>query len=1065
MRKLSLLFLIIPLTFLLAEQKPFPRDPVVNNSGDMIAFSLQGDIFTIPFTGGEANRLTIHEAYESLPVWNSDGSKIAFNSTRYGNNDIYVTDAVGSLPKRITYHSSDDHLSGWTADNKILFTTSRLYNKVHWNEEIFTVSSEGGTPVRIMDSYGEYPVESEDGNLIAFVKGACRISREAYRGSANKDIWVYNKKTDTYHQVTDLDGNDYLPRWAGNNTLYFISAKAGKYNVFKISLKEDGSASSSPEQITSFDDFGVRYFDVTPDGNKMVIESGADIYTKTGNADPKILSVNVPVDYRFDPVERKTISSDASEFSVSPNGKYIAFQAEGEIFITENDKDKSRAVNISNHPFRDQYVTWLSDSTLIFSSDREGSFDLYLARSADANETDLFKTLKREIVKITDSDNEVTYPVMSPDYKKVAYENGMGNLTIADIDANGDISNEVELLNGWNAPGNVTFSPDGKWLAYSLKDLYYNSEIYIQPVDNSSEKVNVSMHPKGDYYPVWSPDGSKLAFVSERNNRNNDIWYVWLKKADWLKTKEDFEEEKDSKKDKKEDKDSTETNKDIVIDFENIHERLEQLTAFPGDESYPVFTNDGETIYYVMNATTGKSDRNIFKIKYDGSDLEQVTKGKTSPSSLTPDKDVKNIYYIKSGGRIEKLATSGDKTESISFSGKMELNHNKIREQVFEEGWRALNEYFYDPDFHGQDFDELKAKYKPLAERATTYEDFRVIYNDMLGQINASHMGLYGSGPENTQKDRTGLIGAEVKPVSDGVEVIHIIPNSPADRESSKLNEGDVITAVNQQKIDDNVNFYELLSNTAGEKVLLSVTRKNGGDEEIVIRPTTSLSSQLYEEWIESRKKLTEKYSDGRLGYLHIRGMDMGSFERFERELTASGHGKEGIVIDVRYNGGGWTTDYLMIVLNVKQHAYTIPRGAVDNLEKENKKFADYYPYGERLPYAAWTKPSIAMCNSMSYSNAEIFSHAYKSLGVGKLVGEPTFGAVISTGGRGLIDGSFIRLPLRAWYVKSTGMNMENNGAVPDYILPNEPDQDFYGDDAQLQKAVDVLLQQIDSSK
>lgn len=1065
MRKTFLILLFTALTLTLtAQTNPLMREPSVNNSGTKVAFSLQGDIWTVPFSGGEAKRLTVHEAYESNPIWSPDGKHIAFESTRFGNSDIFVTDPSGVTPTRLTFHSAGDNLTGWAGNNTLLFSTSRVYNKVHWDAEIHKVNTSGGTPERILDAYGNYAVESPDGKFIAFVKGACRVAREAYRGSANKDIWLYVKSTGKYVQLTDFDGNDYLPRWAGNS-IYYISASAGKYNIFKMTINDNGNANGAPAQVTNFKEFGVRHFGLNADGSKIAAEVGGDIYTISDGGSPKVLAVEVPSDYKFDPIERKTVSSGATDFSVSPDGKYIALVSDGEVFVTENDKDESRAVNISNHPYRDQYVQWISDSTLIFVSDRDGQFDIYMAKSADEDETDLFKTLKREIVRITDTDEDESWPVVSPDLKKVAYERGLGGLIVADIGEDGSLSNEVVLLDGWGEPGNVSWSPDSKWLAYSHDDLYYNSEIFIHPADNSSERVNVSMHPKGDASPTWSPDGSKLAFISERNNRDNDVWFVWLKKSDWLQAKEDLEEDDDEdSKSKKDDKDSTKS-KNIEIDFDGIHERLTQVTTFAGNESSPVFDKEGENIYFVMNSTTGTSDRNIFKITWDRKDLTQITNGKTSPSSLISDKDAKNIYFLKSGGSIQKLPTSKDKAETIPYKGKMVLNHPEIRNQVFEEAWRALDMYFYDPKFHGWDFNELKDKYKPLADRATTYEDFRYIYNIMLGQLNASHMGLYGSGPEDTQKDRTGRIGIEVKPASGGVEITHVVPGTPAQREESTLNTGDIIVAVDGQKIKETTNFYELMGNTSGEKILMEVKRKGGDTEEVVIRPKSSISTQLYEEWISSRKQLTEKYSNGRLGYIHIRGMDINSFERFERELMASGYGKEGIVIDVRFNGGGWTTDYLMTVLNVRQHAYTIPRGAVEDLDKENQKYSQYYPYGERLPYAAWVQPSIAMCNSMSYSNAEIFSHAYKTLGIGKLVGETTFGAVISTWGRDLQGGSFVRLPRRAWYVKATGKSMENIGAQPDYEVQNAPDQDFFGDDAQLQKAVDVLLKQIDGTQ
>jgi len=323
-------------------------------------------------------------------------------------------------------------------------------------------------------------------------------------------------------------------------------------------------------------------------------------------------------------------------------------------------------------------------------------------------------------------------------------------------------------------------------------------------------------------------------------------------------------------------------------------------------------------------------------------------------------------------------------------------------------------------------------------------------------------MGLRGNNnPEELQREETGLLGIDIRSVADGVEITGIIPGSPADRSESKLEIGDIIIAVNNKSLTQNINFYSLLIGKKNERTLLTVRHENGNTEEGIIRPSTSIRNINYKAWVQKRKKLTEEYSNGRLGYIHIQGMNWSSFERFERELTASGLGKDGIVIDVRFNGGGWTTDMLMTVLNVRQHAFTIPRGAATSIENEKNNFRNNYPFGERLPLSSWTKPRIALCNENSYSNAEIFSHAFQSLGHGTLVGMPTFGAVISTGGWGLLDGSFARMPFRAWYVKSTNMNMEHGPAVPDIIVSNSPDSKVKGEDPQLKAAVEELLNQI----
>ncbi|RJP58219.1 MAG: PDZ domain-containing protein, partial [Ignavibacteriales bacterium] len=764
----------------------------------------------------------------------------------------------------------------------------------------------------------------------------------------------------------------------------------------------------------------------------------------------------------------KSETSGASEYAVSPNGKLMAFVVRGDVFIKEVDKEESKSKNLTNDPgSRDQMVTFLNDSTLIFVSDKYDQNDLFMIRSADEKQPNLFKSLKHKIERLTSTDGEERNPVISPDLKKIAYVVGRGELIVADISADGKLSNSKTLLDGWDTPGSIAWSPDSKWLAYQLSDLYFNSEIYIHAVDGSKDPVNVSMHPRGDYSPFWSKDGSKLGFSSARNNSNYDVWFTWLKKEDFEKTKDDWKEKDDDgdkKKDKKKDDDKDEKKDEvepIVIDFENIHRRLTQVTSMTGDESSFVISNDGETFLFTGDSKTDNGT-DLYSVKWDGKDLKVVLGGGKSPSGFYLDPEGKYMYFMKRGGSIGRFDVGASKDESLPYKADLKVDYYAEQDQVFDEAWRALDLNFYDPDFHGRDFEALKKKYKPWAMQTSTKQDFQTVYNEMLGQINASHMGLYGV-PDRaeTQKDRTGLLGIEIEPVDDGIKVLRVVPNTPADKERSKLFVGDVITSVDGNKIDNKVNFFSYFNSKADEKVLLTVNGKDG-EREVVIRPTNSVNNDLYEEWVDDRRKLTEEYSDGRLGYIHIRGMSMPSFEVFERELTASGLGKEGIVIDVRFNGGGWTTDYLMTILNYKQHAYTIPRGAAEDLEKEKTKFRDYYPLGERLPFAAWIKPSIALCNQNSYSNAEIFSHAYKQLGIGTLVGIPTFGAVISTGAQGLVDGSYVRLPGRGWYVKSDDKNMDFVPAVPDIIIDDAPDSKAKGDDPQLRAAVNELLKQID---
>ncbi len=1060
MKRLLTLGCISLISIYISAQSPYLRGPAVHKDEGKIAFTFQGDIWTANLEGENPSRLTIHEAHETSPIFSPDGKSIAFNSNRYGNNDIFTIPTAGGRPKRISFHSAYDNLSDWYKD-ELIFSTSRLFSQVERESEIYSIPAEGGQEQRISDALGQMAVKSEDGRYTAFVRGACRMEREQYSGPADTEIWLYDSKEETFTAITDNETNDLMPKWGIDHVLYFLSASSGRYNVHRLDIdKED----AKEVQVTGATDIGVWSYDI--DEDVLLYEIAGDLYIKSSNKQSEKLNIEIASDYRFDPISKKTFRSGVGTYAISPNAKLAAFEIRGEVFIQELDDEKTRTTNASNNPYRDQDPQWLNDSTLLFISDRSGSKEVYLFRSTDKKKPSPLYSLKNELIRITDNDKEENGLLMSPDGKKIAIIAGRGEMGVYDIDSEGKLSNEISMIESWDTPSTLAWSPDSKWLAYDLSDLNFNSEVYVHKVEKGKERVNVSMHPRGDYSPFWSKDGSKLGFVSNRQNSDADVWYVWLNKAEWEKTEEDREEgyyfskeDESEDVDKKKDKEDEEEEKvvEIQIDLEDIHNRLVQLTSYAGDEGSVVIDDKGEFFYFTAS-NPGDKVRNVFKIKFDGSDMSQLTKGGQYISGLGWQY---GTLYARIGGKINKINTEKGSTTSFGFKADMLLNRPQEREQLFEEAWELINAGFYDPNFHQKDWAALKAKYKPIAMRASTNQDFRWAFNMMLGQLNASHMGLYGPNLEQTASTSTGRIGVEFKIEKDDLVVGKVVLNSPADKENSRLMKDDILLEINGQEVNNaSTNIYALLEGTATEQVLLKVKR-DSEELELVIRPTYSISSLLYEEWVKSRQALVDKYSKGKLGYIHIQGMNMQSFERFERELMASGNGKEGIVIDVRWNGGGWTTDYLMAVLNVKQHAYTIPRGATDDLNN-NKDFKDYYPYSERLPLSAWTKPSVAMCNESSYSNAEIFSHAYKTLDIGTLVGTPTFGAVISTGGAGLIDGSFIRMPFRAWYVKSTEENMENGPAVPDVLVDNEPDSKAKGEDPQLEKAVKVLLKEID---
>lgn len=1043
---------ILPIIVLLASNlligQTLIRQPRISPDASKMAFSYYGDIWVYTFSTQQSKGLTIHEGYDSDPVWKSNGEEIAFSSNRKGNINVFTMSIEGGLSKQLTYYPTKNIPTDWSGES-IVFTTNRVYQGPEWDAQMYAVNENGGTPTRLLTAYGEMASVSPNGKFIAYAKGACRISREDYSGSAQRDIWIYNTATEKYHQITNTSKNEHTPLWDEQGNLYFIGAQSGRYNIYKQEISAEGKATGEGKALTRLKEDGVQTFSVSNNGT-IVYTSGIDTYVlKNGNTEK--LRLNISSDNRFDLEETKTTSGKIAGYSVSPDGKQVAFEVDGEIFVKEVDKEKKRANNVSKHFFKDKQPQWIDNKTVYFLSDRDGQFEIYSVTSSDTL-VGLSRSLKLKVDKLTKSNNDVDNIVVSPDREKIAYDEGRGRLIVADI-KEGKIKNPKVFSDTWASASGVSWSPDSKYIAYSQEDLNFDSEIFIQSVEDSSIKMNVSMHPRSDINPVWSADGKKLAFLSNRSGINMDVWMVWLQKEDWEKTKRDREEgEYYKKEEKKEDKKKGKKEEVAVkIDQEKIYDRLVQVTSLSDDEYGLVFSPDSEFIYFsATNPATQK--RNMYKVKWDGSKPKEV-KGADRASNFS---EVKGKLYFVASGSLKELNGKSDKVESFPHSVTYTINLEEQRNQVFQEGISALTDGFYDPEFHGYNWKALVKKYKPWVLAASTQQDFSYMFNLLLGQLNASHMGYRSRNPEEVNSERIGLLGLEVKHVNKGVQIEYVLPNSVADKSSAKLKVGDIIQSVNGHEITKTTNFYSLLKNSRENEILISLS----DGRELVLRPVPSVDDLQYEEWVNSRKKLVDQYSNGQLGYIHIQGMNLPSFERFERELKASGYGKKGIVIDVRYNGGGWTTDRLMAVLNVKQHSYTIPRGATESL-KNHQQFKGYYPFNERAILSVNTKPLVALCNENSYSNAEIFSHAFKSLGLGKLVGQPTFGAVISTGGKQLQNG-MIRMSFRAWYVKESGKNMENEApATPDYLVKNSPGWKSRGEDEQLKKAVEVLLKDI----
>jgi tricorn protease len=1045
-----------------ALEAPLPRHPAPSPDGALIAFSWQGDIWTVPSSGGTARRMTAHPATERFPVWSRDGKLIAFSSNRFGHADVFVMPADGSAPPtRLTFADRSDTPVDFTPDGtSVVFSSGRSVS-VRWMPALWTVPLSGGTPVITQNALGDHAAYSPNGTSLAFVRGATKWVRHGYRGTASRTPWL--RDTDgAYRRLSAFDGDEDHPGWVDDHTLMLLSSRSQRKNVFLLD-----TITGEARQLTHHEGTDVRFPRVSADGSLIAYEFEDALWTiRPNDTQPRKLSIDVPADHLRDQIVRETKADDAKDLAVHPDGELAAFIVEGDLFIAEiSDKDDQkiappRTIRITDTPEREAEPRWSPDgNTLLFTSATSGTNDLWTVRPSD-EEVGWIDSFDFKLDRLTTDAAEDTAGRWSPDGASIAFVRGKGNLMIMDSD--GD--NERTLFEHW-AESDFRWSPDGRFLAYSTVDAHYNAEVWIVPAAGG-EAYNVSRHPDDDLQPRWSPDGRRLLWVSKRHADTFDVWGVWLTledhqrtNAEWLKVfneKDANETKEDTDEGEVQDENNVEEPPEVQIDFKRLWRRAARITGETGDESDPVATKDGKRILFTATPD-GKND--LYSVSFDGKDLKRLTEGDTSPSDVQLGEDGTTVFYLDGKGRAGRVSLDGTKGDPMPFAARVTIDVPARRKAVFNEAWRALNGWFYDPAFHGANWPSKAEIYRPWAMKASSEADFADVVNLMLGELNASHMGYRPKRSKGGEK--CGWIGVTFDPAAGGpgVRIDEVLEDGPAAQTTVNLKPGERLLAIDRHEVTPTTNVYALFVDTVDRRTPLRILGTDGVERTAVVVPTTGRdqSNLRYQTWVRQRQDLTEQYSGGRLGYLHIHSMDIPSFETFERDLQAAAEGKEGLVIDVRSNGGGWTTDYLLATLMVRRHAFTVPRDDTSGVKA--------YPQS-RLPLAAWTRPAVTICNEDSYSNAEIFSHAFKTLKRGPLVGQTTFGAVISTGAHVLPDGSYVRIPLRGWYVAGSGMNMENNGAVPDVILPQPPYEDTdHTVDTQLKKAVETLLAEMPTDK
>ncbi|MBN2054197.1 PD40 domain-containing protein [bacterium] len=1033
-----------------AEEVLGAMSPMLSPDGRTLVFSYQGDIWTASSEGGTARRLTVHEAEEVSPAFSPDGRWIAFSSNRFGNMDVFVMTADGGEPRRLTYNSSDDEVVCFSPDSGgVLFESYRDWLRFR----MWKVPVEGGEPVCINKEEGAEGRLSPDGSRLLFIYNYMGPYRKGYRGPSNGDLWIRDLEKDAIERITDYDGVDRDPLWTpGGDAVLFVSDRdSSVFNIWKKDL-----ATGTLQPVTAFTSGNIFSPEVAFDGSAVVYVHDFEICRTTMAGATTRIPLQTASDYRSNLTRIMDFAGKADEVAWSPDEKQAAFIQHGEVFAVS--MDGGEAMRLTVTPARESDLAWHPDGeSLYFLSDTSGVTGIYRVVSDQADEKRLYKARFHKVEEIVREEDPILYARMSPDGKTLVYfVDGRG---LFRCDTDGAHRRPCIQYDAFYRIVDVGFSPDSKWLTYSRDTSGWNFDVYLLDLAGGRE-WNVSRNASYCFEPRFSPDGKRL-FYTSYDDEDAEIYAVWLTLEEHQKYRDDEEdkdkdkgkakpddEDKDKKKRKDKEKDVEEPEEkkpevpEVKIDLEGIHERVERLIHTSGDDRHPSVSPDGKTLLFVSDALDSSK---LYAYDVKKKSIREVAD--LDASQLTWSRDGDKVFYARGDG-FGTLDPKSGQASPVSFNGSLTIDVQAEYLQMYREAWMTLKYNFYDGAMHGVDWDAVYAYYLPLVRHCRSSREFQHAVNMMLGELNASHLGIWNS--DGMSGKDTGFLGVRLGGYEKGKGylVTDVIENTPADRVESMILPGEFLHAINRTELSPVEPMANLLEGTVGKLTDIEIVAMEGKDRKrtVTLKPIRlhEFTEAGYEAWIKENERLVNVWSEGAVGYVHIRSMSQRSLRRFERDVFGRNWDRQALVIDVRYNPGGYIHNELIDLLDGEAFGYSVPRNGQPM----------YHPIFK------WRKPTSLLINERSFSDAEVFPNAYQTLGLGTVVGMPTFGGVIGTGGRRLLDGSWFRVPTTGWYTID-GRNMENTGATPDVMVDRSPTEIEDGRDSQLKKAVELLLEEI----
>ena len=1033
-----------------ADPIKFARYPHVAHG--KIAFSYHGDIWIANQDGSGPTRLTAHVGRDTFPRFSPDGKLIAFTSNRFGNDDVFVVPVGGGEPRQLTFNTTGDTVQYWTPDGKgIIFASSRSISP--WHNPLFVVPVEGGLPRALDMDTANTGMFKQDGSVIAFTRKGGAYWRKGNRGNRTDDIWIQDVKSRKISKLTDLDTKNFrawvqdsYPMWGADGQIYFASERDNIFNIWRI-----GPAGGVPAQVTRHKDDGIQFPSISPDGRVIAYENEFELWTvdvPTGT--PRKVTIEMAFDPKDNLVTYVNTRNRAENFSPSPEGDYLAVDFRGEVFVIPTDAEVGEKTQVTTSAWRDQGATFSPDGKLL----------AYISDETKEQEVWVFDRAANSRTRVSTHPSFKESITWSPDSKRIAY---VGANRLFMVDADGRNSTEVAYneAGGYQVSG---FSPDSKWLVYTRRDEDQNADVYLFDIAAKKEH-NLTQNPFNDSRGTVTPDGKAVVFLSDRDAGIAHLFIVPLDRQredpDDPLVRERLKKAAPARPARPEGTAApAPAPAALTVDVTRIGRRAVQLTR--GDQAVAAYflSTDGKTIFFRSQDERGPG---LFTITIEGKDRRRISDGPFA--GITPTQDRRKVFY-RQGEDIYQMELTGERRKTqVNFAFSVKVDQRAEWAQILDESWRVMKYRFYDEKMHGRDWVALKAKYEPLLKYVGENQDVYDLANEMIGELNASHTGV--SGPpsrEIADAYQTRHPGFELEPANGYYRVSHIYRDGPADKEWIDLKVGDYVTSINGEAIKAGQNYWSLLNSPLNEYVTIAAASappstgsgQAGTERKLRIKTETSLANIKYEEWVAKNREIVDKETNGQIAYVHIRSMNQPSLRRFENEVTQFSN-KKGIIVDIRFNGGGNIDQELIDILERRPYEYW------------NNRWGSR-AWGRR-PRQAIAGPKVMMINSRSGSDSEVTPQAFRDLGLGRIVGNPTAAAVIATGSYRLINGGTIRTPgsLVVTYDPSKpnnyGINLENFGVAPDVWIENTPEDELKGFDRELKGAIDEAMKMLKEGK